>query len=274
MGAVTMYENDFANHVDAVQALAASGIVPPKAWTELHARYEQFAAMVPGGCGERIVDAVLTGKQTDDMPMQYVLAIAEADATPTAIAAVRNRVQAAVLAQLRTTYAAAAASNYTKAATAFNAAAATFTTSAEAVDVEAVAEEVLDRHDEQRQAWAAAPVQARELDQLLEVLALAAELAGHPIVNDAQYTLVVDDAGVPRREAWAAWDTSTGRCGRWSALLAVGCQLRAHPLDGFTPGTRPAPLEERWTAESRGVFVRELVDPEEAGNYRSPLRTL
>jgi hypothetical protein len=142
------------------------------------------------------------------------------------------------------------------------------------VDVEAVAEEVLDTHDEQRQAWAAAPVQARELDQLLAVLALAAELAGHPIVNDAQYTLVVDDTGVPRREAWAAWDTNTGRCGRWSALLAVGCQLRAHPLDGFTPGTRPAPLEERWTAESRGVFVRELVDPEEAGNYRSPLRTL
>ena len=271
-----MYENYFADHVDAVQRLADAGIAPPKAWSDLLRRYQEFAEMTPGGCAQRIVDAVLTGKQTADMPMQYVLAIAEADATPTAIAAVRNRVQSAVLAQLRGAYASAAAANYTKAAALFNAAATTFTASAEAVDVEAVAEEVLNTHDEQRQAWAAAPVQARELDQLLEVLALAAELAGHHIVNDSQYTLVVDDAGVPRREAWAAWDTNAGRCGRWSALLAVGCQLRTHPdLDTFAPAPRPAPMEERWVTESRGVFIRELVDPEEvAGNYRNPIKTL
>ena len=270
-----MYENYFADHVDAVQRLADAGIAPPKAWSELLRRYEQFAEMTPGGCGERIVDAVLTGKQTADLPMQYVLAIAEADATPPAIAAVRNRVQAAVLVQLRGAYASAAAANYTKAAALFNAAATTFTASAEAVDVEAVAEEVLDTHDEQRQAWAAAPVQARELDQLLEVLALAAELAGHPIVNDAQFSLVVDDTGVPRREAWQAWDTNAGRCGRWAALLAVGCQLRAHPdLNTFAPDPRPAPMEERWHATGRGQFTRELVDPEEEGAYSNPIRTL
>jgi hypothetical protein len=34
-------------------------------------------------------------------------------------------------------------------------------------------------------------------------------------------------------------------------------------------------MEERWVTESRGVFIRELVDPEEvAGNYRNPIKTL
>jgi hypothetical protein len=100
-------------------------------------------------------------------------------------------------------------------------------------------------------------------------------LAGHHISTDAQFSLVVDATGVPRREAWQAWDVTGGRCGRWSALLATGCQLRAHPdLSTFVADPRPLPMEERWTTESRGVFVRELVDPEEAGDYRNPIKTL
>ena len=270
-----MYENYFADHVDAVQRLDHAGIAPPKLWTELHARYEAFAEMTPGGCGERLVDAVLSGKQTADMPALYALAIAEAEVHPTGIAAVRNRVRDATLAQLRGAYASAAATNVTKAGAAFNAAATTFAAAHDAVGVESDAEEVLHGDEQARQAWADAPVLARELDQLLDVLVLAGSLAGHHISTDAQFSLVVDATGVPRRTAWQAWDAEGGRCGRWSALLATGCQLRAHPdLDTFAPDPRPAPMEERWHATGRGQFTRELVDPEVGGSYRNPLRTL
>jgi hypothetical protein len=67
----------------------------------------------------------------------------------------------------------------------------------------------------------------------------AAELCGISIGWQAYdggiLALVVEPGACSRAELFKAWQTTSGRAGRWAALLKAGAKIRAHPLDDFTP---------------------------------------
>jgi hypothetical protein len=72
------------------------------------------------------------------------------------------------------------------------------------------------------------------------MLCHAAELCGVSVgwqpFDGGRLALVADSGTSDRAALFAAWQTTTGRAGRWGALLRVGAKVRAHPLDGdFAP---------------------------------------
>jgi hypothetical protein len=69
-----------------------------------------------------------------------------------------------------------------------------------------------------------------------------------------------------RRRSWDAWHAD-GRCGRWSALVAAGVELRALPASrqaNFQVYHAPEPLVEKWVPcdGPPGTVRRVMVDPE------------
>lgn len=120
-----------------------------------------------------------------------------------------------------------------------------------------------------RTAWIDAVGHAEALDEHLPVLAAAAELAG--VVIDADELLLPlvlrNVADLHRRKLWTAFDSATPqrstkpwvtrkeaanqwtppRCGRWSALAALGATVRAADLTAgeLEPYRRPAPFDRR-----------------------------
>jgi hypothetical protein len=76
--------------------------------------------------------------------------------------------------------------------------------------------------------------------------------------------LTVDPSSLHRRKVWECWETTEGRCGRWSALAALGARLRAADLDGFEAYRRPKPMEVKQIRVGPGIWQVLQVDPEDA----------
>jgi hypothetical protein len=129
--------------------------------------------------------------------------------------------------KLRQLYAPHARRNFQQVADQFDKAAREFTTAATTVDPEADAETIVTATEDQRLAWAAAPLLAVRRDGLIEPLRDAAELEGVPTrKREAQHALFVDADGVHRRRVWED---------RWGQIIKVGAHIRAADLDGFSP---------------------------------------
>jgi hypothetical protein len=75
-----------------------------------------------------------------------------------------------------------------------------------------------------------------------------------------------DPRDLHRRRAWEAWQGGKGRrCGRWSALVALGVRIRAAELDRFAPYRAPAPKEYRIRPGSETTHGHQMCwfDPED-----------
>jgi hypothetical protein len=87
--------------------------------------------------------------------------------------------------------------------------------------------------------------------------------------------LAVDPHSLHRRRVWEAFGSGKDRrCGRWSALLALGVTIRAWPADTlkteFAAYQQPAPLRQTTRSTGvRGVWEDVVVDPEDSG-YQEP----
>jgi hypothetical protein len=123
--------------------------------------------------------------------------------------------------------------------------------------------------DAARRAWFGAATLAAELDEWLSVLVAAAGLVGTPPVDtdaEIEIALSVDTGKLHKRRLWEAWQ-GTGRCGRWSMLLALGAGIRAHKHpDRLAPYTAPRPLQQRWVVGVHGGYTTEILDPEDNPN--------
>lgn len=259
-----LYDNPFRSHTDKVELLTAAGIAAPAEWTTVRNRFAAFTEHPGSRAQQSLTDAIVNGTDADTGTL-YALALAEASADPPTRAAVRNQVEAAVLTRLRELYRPSAVSNYLQAADTFDAIAAKLTAAAKAVNITADAETIVNANDKQRTAWTSALLAARELDATVPLLTAAAHLAGLTVNTvEATFALTIDPGNTTRRAAWTAHDTASGRCGKWAALLAAGCTIRAHrQLDAFEPYRRPAPMQEQWETVGRGRHRRVMVDPEE-----------
>lgn len=185
---------------------------------------------------------------------------------------IRERAARAVLLALRTGYAATAGANYATVAKGYDEAADRLTACASAVNIETPAEAMVSLSTKEREAWVAAAVTAAGLDTLLAAFVNAANLGGvqtadrsGATLNGALIALCCDPGAAHRRRVYEAW-ASSGRCGRWAALIALGCKLKAASLDGFAPYAECRPLEIRQVRAGAGI--RQVpFDPEDR-DYR------
>ena len=249
-------------HLQAVDAVAGAGASAalPQEWIDLRARLERF--LTEGSpITQRLADAVIAG--TQDTTSLRALALAEVSAMPPAHATIDAVVKHAALAKLRDIYAPIAVPNYQRLAADFDGIATKFASAANIIDPEEPAERLVHASDRLRKAWSDAEKFAHQLTEMMTALAAAANLCGIPIATQEELlALVCDPAGLHRRRVWEAWD-STGRAGRWAALVALGATIRAHDLDAFEPYRQPRPMEVRQIPVARGAVRFEQIDPED-----------
>ena len=249
----------FNEHVKRVRALEQAGIAAPPEWTAVRERFDLFLGMRTP-CRDRLTMAVICPESDEDLTLLRAAAFAEASVVPT----INHAVKSGVYVELVNLYSPAAKSNYRKVAAQFDDAATKFTAAADVVNPEALAESMVTESQAQRTAWSQAPLHAGKLDALMPALIAAAELCGPSIVRDErmQLPLVVDDRGVHRRKLWEAWDYKDARCGRWSAILAVGAAIRAADLSSLHAYRRPKPLEQK-IEQRGGLTITTTIDPED-----------
>lgn len=260
-----LHQNPFRTHIDAIRTLADAGIRPPAEWQTLADRWDDFTTISGHTASTKLTDAIVNGGKAD-IDTLYALSLAETLATAPARAEIRNRIEAATLRKLRAIYQPHAIPNFNKAADIFDSAANRLTAASKLADAEADADTIVNADDTVRAAWSDALIAARQIDAALLVLVAAAGLAGLTINSpESMIALTVNTGTVKRRQVWAAYE-STGRCGRWSALLAAGCTIQANrDIDNFEMYLRPLPMETKHIATGRGSYRRVVVDPEEPG---------
>lgn len=256
------HRDPYLAHISAVDTLVAAGIAAPPEWTALRGRWDDFVT-TDSPVAQRLTSAILNGTEAE-LPVLRALALAEEAAGPTHVAAINNRARVSVTRRLRELYSPVAQQNYQAIAARFDRQAAEFTTAASVIDPEAPADTVVTADAKIRKAWTDSLLAAQQLTQLIPVLQAAAELAGHPAATaESVLPLVCDPGQAHRRRVWEAWE-SNGRCGRWSALNAVGVSIRAAQLADLAPYRKPRPMEEQWVQVDRGQHRRIIVDPEDS----------
>jgi hypothetical protein len=258
-------------HAHLVEQVADAGVPPPPAWIALRDRWMAFLALdAAAPMKARLVSAVVDGDPKADVAVLRANAFAESLTNTRVTSAVRS----AVTAKLREIYGEAAVDNYAKVATQFDDLASKFGTVAGAVDVEAPASEMVDQPDKARRAWLDGEKFAHQLSRAMGVLHAAARLCG--IRESAHRDMGGRDAillplccntiDLHRRRVWEAWNATTGRCGRWSALHAANVPVRAFPaneLGGFESYRPAAPMVEEWVSVARGIDQIVMHDPED-----------
>jgi hypothetical protein len=260
-----MWSNQFHRHLADVEILAANGVPAPPEWVQLRESFTRYTELA-NSAADKLAAEVIAPSGADVAELR-ALALAEESATSVDDAAVSDVVRARVHSAMVELYAPHADRAYRAVAASFDAAADKFTRAAKAVDVLADPATLVTGSSTAREAWFAAPVLAGELDDALVVLAAAGRLAGLPAADDEIEILIpltVDNAGkLHRRRLWEGW-AATGRCGRWSALHALGGTIRAASRPAkLTPLAPPRPLQMRWVQGTLGGGEKLIIDPED-----------
>lgn len=254
------------NHIGTltaqVTAVITAGGTTTKEYDRILARWNDYNAQ-PSTAQQQLTAAIL-GKETPERIAELnALALAE-QADHVTRATVTNEVAAEVYPVLRSEYAKTAAANYTTLAEKFNDTARTLTEAMDAVDIETAPEQLMSGTDEQRNAWAHAPALAASLTSQVPALADAARLAGLTIHGaDGTLPLTVDPGNLHRRRVWEAWESGTGRAGKWGALITLGATIEAPDLEDYKPYRRPEPIETRYEQVGPGMHRPVQIDPED-----------
>ncbi|MEE1617310.1 hypothetical protein [Brachybacterium sp. J153] len=249
-------------HRERVALIAEHDGTVPAAYRKAEQRWDAWIEATNDQPLTELTDAYADGADETTLATLRAAALIAEVATPVQLATVRNSVAPAAHAALRAAYAPQAVKNYAKIAAQYDSAAAEFTRLAQIIDPETDAKHLVSADEDTRRAWLEAELITGKLDTLATVLADAALLAGTNTNGDpALIGLLTDPKSAHRRRVWEAWN-SNGRCGKWSALLALDVDLRAADLDEHRPYREPRPLEVQ---HIRGNFgVRSVtVDPED-----------
>lgn len=252
------------NHRERVALIARHGGTVPAAYSKAEKRWEAWNEMSTASPMTALTDAYADGADETTLATLRAAALIAEVANPVQLATIRNSVTPAVHAALRAAYAPQAVKNYSKLAEQYDSAAAEFTRLADVIDPETDARKLVSADENTRRAWLEAELIAGKLDTLATVLADAAQLAGTNVKGDpAMIGLLTDPKSAHRRRVYEAWN-SNGRCGRWSALVALDVDLRAADLDEHRPYREPRPIENRHVRGNTGFYTVEI-DPEDDG---------
>ncbi|GGB19502.1 hypothetical protein GCM10011492_06680 [Flexivirga endophytica] len=246
-------------HTRAEQITAHGGTIDPEfirvreAWSEFT---QTTTALV-----DDLAASLLAGKTVS--PEAFGLAQAEALANNQSRATVLQGVAARLYGPQKAAYDKTAKANYDTAAKAYNDAAKAFTAALGTVDPDAAPETLMHADAKVREAWAAVPVLAAQLDAAAEFVTLTGHDNGVAATDTATLGLLLDRGNVAHRAVWDAWDATShaGRGGKWQALVQLGAKLTAPRLDQHQPIRRPKPLENRMVRRGPGYLQGDF-DPE------------
>ena len=251
-----------SEHRTRVGRIAENGGTVPTAYRTAEQRFDAWIEASTASPMTALAAAYADGADEGTLATLRAAALLAETATAPQLATVRNSVAPAAYAALRAAYAPQAAKNYSKLAEQYDAAVAEFVRLAGIIDPETDAKSLVSADEETRRAWLEAEMVAGKLDALTSILADAAILAGVNVNGKpALIGLLTDPKSAHRRRVYEAWN-SNGRCGRWSALVALNVDLRAADLDEHTPYREPRPLEVQHIRGNIGVRS-VTIDPED-----------
>ena len=249
-------------HRERVAVIAEHGGTVPAAYRKAEQRWEAWQELSNDQPLAALTDAYADGADETTLATLRAAALISEVATPVQLATVRNAPAPAAHAALRAAYAPQATKNYARVAEQYTATAQEFTRLASIIDPETDARHLVSADEDTRRAWLEAELIAGKLDTLATVLADAALLAGTNVKSDAAMIgLLTDPRTAHRRRVWEAWN-SNGRCGKWSALIALDVDLRAADLAEHRPYREPRPLEVQHIRGNIGVRS-VTIDPED-----------
>lgn len=156
---------------------------------------------------------------------------------------------------------------YEEVAARFDAAADRMTAIVGKVDVDASDAGLAKMPKKHQELWLAVPETAAALDSLHTLLVDAATLRWStflPLDHGSQMALCLDIGKAHLRKTWGAFQSKTGRGGKWGALVKVGATLRAY--DGDTPPKavrQPRPPVAVMQPTGDGTARQVMVDPED-----------
>ena len=259
-----VWSNLFHRHMADVELLNSHGVAVPQEWVELRSRFTAFTEL-SAPVTERLAAEILAPSGAD-IEMLRAAALAET-ATSIDMASVSDLIRSRVHSRLVEIFTPHADRAYKQIADRFDTVAAKLARAARTVNVEADPSTLVKATAAARTYWFDGPILAAELDECLSVLVSAGRLAGMPAVDDEaeiEIPLSVDVGKIHKRELWTAWHTTTGRCRRWSALLAVGAEIQAHKRPRkLQPFTQPRPLQQFWQPGEFGGYTPVIRDPED-----------
>jgi hypothetical protein len=245
----------------AVETVITAGGSTTSEYERILNRWLEFNERESTAQGQ-LAAALLGDAPIERLAELYGLALAE-NSGPQEKAVVTNELSARVFPALTSEYAKTAAANYTTLAEKFNSTAAAFTKAAGTIDPETPAEQLIHASEAKRRAWTDAGVHSMELTSQMPALMEAARLAGTPVNRpDDALGLTILTGTLHRRRVWEAWATTTGRTGKWGALLTLGATIEATPLDEYTRYREPRPIETRYERVQFG-HRPVTVDPED-----------
>ena len=251
-----------SDHRARVARIAEHGGTIPSAYRKAENRWDAWIEASNDQPLTALAAAYADGADEDTLATLRASALITETATAPQLATVRNSVAPSAYAALRAAYAPTAVKNYTKLAEQYNSTAAEFVRLADVIDPESDARNLVSADEETRRAWLEAEMVAGKLDALTSILADAAILAGVNVNSEpALIGLLTDPKSAHRRRVWEAW-TSNGRCGKWSALIALDVDLRAADLAEHRPYREPRPLEVQHIRGNIGVRS-VTIDPED-----------
>lgn len=246
----------------SIATVANAGGTTTKEYDRILKRWNDYTSQ-PSTAQQQLAAAIL-GKETPERIAELnALALAELS-NQVDRASVINTVANEVYPALRNEYTKTAAANYQTLAAKFNTTARALTEAMGTVDIETAPEHLMSGTDEQRNAWAHAPALAASLTAQVPNLTEAARLAGLTIQGaDGTLPLTVNPGDLHRRRVWEAWENTTGRAGKWGALISLGATIEAADLEDYKHYRRPAPMETRYEQVGRGMHRPVEVDPED-----------
>lgn len=251
-----------SEHRDRVARIAEYGGTVPTAYRKAENRWDAWIEASTASPMAALTAAYADGADEDTLATLRAAALLAETATAPQLATVRNSVAPAAYAALRAAYAPTAAKNYSKLAEQYNSTAAELVRLAQIIDPETDAKNLVSADEETRRAWLEQELIAGKLDALTSILADAALLAGTNVKSEpALIGLLTDPKSAHRRRVYEAWN-SNGRCGKWSALVALGVDLRAADLAEHRPYREPRPLEVQHIRGNIGVRSVQI-DPED-----------
>lgn len=245
-----------------IATVTNAGGTTTKEYDRIITRWNDYTTQ-PSTAQQQLTAAILGKDAPERIAELNALALAEL-ANQVDRASVLNAVANEVYPALRNEYAKTAAANYKTLAAKFNTTAQTLTEAMDTVDIETAPEHLMSGTEEQRNAWAHAPALAASLTSQVHNLAEAARLAGLTIQGaDGTLPLTVDPGTLHRRRVWEAWENTTGRAGKWGAVVNLGATIEAPALEEYKHYRRPAPIETRYEQIGRGTHRPVEIDPED-----------
>ncbi|WP_280179881.1 hypothetical protein [Nocardia cyriacigeorgica] len=271
-----MYEfhDAYQDHTSRARLVAANGGTLSKKWLQIDANYDAYKYRQVSYVHD-LAQAVINGEPESRLNDLHTLAIATAvgsqqgthtwQVAGTAESLIDQQVKQQVTAALVQEYNKTSAENFKAVGAHLGLNLQQFRSLAEQIDPDADPASLVGKPMETQTAWMKAGDLVAEIEAGFNAFRAAAALEGRVLTTLDQCVGLIcptTGTGAERRALWGAWD-STGRSGRWGALIKAGIEVK--PISSVREYKAYArPTEVNKTERVNGGWRQTWVDSEDA----------